>query len=468
MSARVLVVDDIAVNVKLLEAKLLVEYYEVVTANDGPAALKAAKEHAPDIVLLDVMMPGMDGYEVCRRLKADSETAHLPVVMVTALNEVRDRVQGLEAGADDFLTKPVNDVALFARIRSLVRLKRASDEWRMREATALEFGVAGADSVDENAPGRILLLEEGQWDTSMVMRVLRSEGHVVDTAPNGERLVHMAAQGDYDMVLMNDGAGAADMLRLCSQLRSQKETRHGPILLIVEEGADERLAKALELGVNDYLVRPIDRDELVARTRTQIRRKRYEDRLRDNYMLSVNAAVTDSLTGMYNRRYLESHYVRICSRLKGAGKPISAMMLDIDRFKSVNDVHGHDVGDEVLQGVSKRILSNLRGFDTAARYGGEEFVVLLPDASLAAATTAAERLCRSIGASPLPVSGGQHQLPITVSIGVASAIAGNESLDALLRRADGALYAAKNGGRNRVVAHDSDAENRPQKREAVG
>ena len=353
MSARVLVVDDIAVNVKLLEAKLLVEYYEVVTANDGPAALKAAKEHAPDIVLLDVMMPGMDGYEVCRRLKADSETAHLPVVMVTALNEVRDRVQGLEAGADDFLTKPVNDVALFARIRSLVRLKRASDEWRMREATALEFGVAGADSVDENAPGRILLLEEGQWDTSMVVSVLRSEGHMVDTAPNGERLVHMAAQGDYDMVLMNDGAGAADMLRLCSQLRSQKETRHGPILLIVEEGADERLAKALELGVNDYLVRPIDRDELIARTRTQIRRKRYEDRLRDNYMLSVNAAVTDSLTGMYNRRYLESHYVRICSRLKGAGKPISAMMLDIDRFKSVNDVHGHDVGDEVLQGVAK-------------------------------------------------------------------------------------------------------------------
>jgi two-component system cell cycle response regulator len=467
MSARVLVVDDIAVNVKLLEAKLLVEYYEVVTASDGPSALKAAKEHAPDIVLLDVMMPGMDGYEVCRRLKADPETAHLPVVMVTALNEVRDRVQGLESGADDFLTKPVNDVALFARIRSLVRLKRASDEWRMREATALEFGVAGADGVDENAPGRILLLEEGRWDTTTVVRVLRGEGHMVDTAPGGERLLHMAAHGDYDLVLMNDATGAADMLRLCSQLRSQKETRHGPILLIVEEGADQRLAKALELGVNDYLVRPIDRDELVARTRTQIRRKRYEDRLRDNYMLSVNAAVTDSLTGMYNRRYLESHYARICDRLKGAGKPISAMMLDIDRFKSVNDAHGHDIGDEVLQGIAKRILSNLRGFDTAARYGGEEFVILLPDASLAAATTAAERLCRSIASAALPVSGGR-QLPTTVSIGVASTVAGEEPLDTLLRRADSALYAAKNGGRNRVVAQDGDTGNRPQVREAVG
>src|SRR5690606_6435665 len=115
---------------------------------------------------LDVMMPGMDGYEACRKLKADPETAHIPVVMVTALNEVRDRVRGLEAGADDFLTKPVNDVALFARSRSLVRLKRASDEWRSREATALEFGVAQdpEGSVDENAPGRILLVADNGWD----------------------------------------------------------------------------------------------------------------------------------------------------------------------------------------------------------------------------------------------------------------------------------------------------------------
>jgi two-component system cell cycle response regulator len=468
MSARVLVVDDIPVNVKLLEAKLLVEYYEVVTANDGASALKAVKVHAPDIVLLDVMMPGMDGYEVCRRIKGDPESTHVPVVMVTALNEVRDRVQGLEAGADDFLTKPVNDVALFARIRSLVRLKRASDEWRMREATALEFGVEGVDSVDENAPGRVLLLGEGQWDVSGTNSVLSGQGHEVTIASNGETLLSMATEGNYDLVLMNDGSGGSDVLRLCSQLRSQKETRHGPVLLIVEEGADDRLAKALELGVNDYLVRPVDRDELVARTRTQIRRKRYEDRLRANYMQSVNAAVTDSLTGMYNRRYLESHYNRISTRLRGAGKPISAMMLDIDHFKKVNDEHGHDVGDEVLQGVAKRILSNLRGFDTAARYGGEEFVILLPDASLTAATTAAERLCKSVSASPIPVSAGPDALALTVSVGVATAIAGEESLDNLLKRADGALYAAKNGGRNRVVAHETGDDGRSPAREAVG
>ena len=472
MSARVLVVDDIPVNVKLLEAKLLVEYSEVVTANDGHAAIEIARQQSPDIILLDVMMPGMDGYQTCEKLKSDPECTHIPVVMVTALNEVRDRVRGLKAGADDFLTKPVNDVALFARIRSLVRLKRASDEWRSREATAMEFGVAQdpEGAVDDNAPGRILLVEEGNWDTAAVTRVLAEQGHTVDFAQGDDEALAMAVAGDYDLVMANDG-GDGDALRLCSQLRSQKETRHGPILLVVDDGVEDRLAKAMELGVNDYLVRPIDRDELVARTRTQVRRKRYEDRLRANYMYSVNAAVTDSLTGMYNRRYLESHFERICSRMKGSEKPISLLVLDIDHFKDVNDTHGHDVGDEVLQGVAKRILSNLRGFDTAVRYGGEEFVVLLPDAPSAAAAAAAGRLCRSVGASAVPVSILDEGLRVTVSIGVTTAIAGLVSLEQMVKQADVALYEAKRTGRNRVVvaaegAGEDDAP--PERAQAAG
>ncbi|NKB20625.1 MAG: PleD family two-component system response regulator [Alphaproteobacteria bacterium] len=453
MSARVLVVDDTPVNVKLLEAKLLVEYYEVLTAIDGPSALVVAEDHIPDIILLDVMMPGMDGYEVCSRLKSNPVTAHIPVVMVTALNEVRDRVRGLEVGADDFLTKPVNDVALFARIRSLVRLKRASDEWRAREATAVELGVTDAaqNGIDQNAPGSVLVVAEGMYDRDLVTETLSFQGHAVELAENDEQALSLAKEKDYDLVLISDGNRDQDALRLCSQMRSEPETRHRPILIMVADNADGRLAKALELGVNDYLVRPIERDELISRSRTQISRRRYEERLRENYTFSVNAAVTDSLTGMYNRRYLESHFERINARMAEVGKPISALILDIDHFKNVNDTHGHEAGDEILQIVAKRIQSNLRGFDTAVRLGGEEFVVLLPDSSLAAAAAAAERLCLSISETPIVVSSVDAGLDITVSIGVACFLAGESGLENMLRHADAALYEAKRTGRNKVM-----------------
>src|ERR1700710_2135964 len=162
MTARVLVVDDILSNVKLLEAKLTAEYFDVVTAFNGLECLAKVAEAAPDIVLLDVMMPGMDGFEVCRRIKADPKTAHVPVVMVTALDQPSDRVAGLEAGADDFLTKPVDDGALFARVRSLVRLKMLTDELRMREETVQSMGLVDPAETftDAPPPGRILAVED--------------------------------------------------------------------------------------------------------------------------------------------------------------------------------------------------------------------------------------------------------------------------------------------------------------------
>ena len=215
------------------------------------------------------------------------------------------------------------------------------------------------------------------------------------------------------------------------------------------------------------------RDELVARTRTQVRRKRYEEGLRESYMESMNAAVTDSPTGLYNRRYLESHFDRVCKPLTAASKPVSVMMLDIDHFKAVNDTHCHDAGDEVLRGMGERLHGNLRGFDTAVRYGGEEFVVLMPDApSSAAAAAAGVRLCEAIADSPFKVSDLADGLPVTISIGVATAMAGSETLEQLLKRADEALYEAKNAGRNRVVvapedgATPEDGENRVK--QAVG
>lgn len=445
MSARVLVVDDIAANVRLLEAKLLVEYYEVLTANDGATALEIVKDSMPDIVLLDVMMPGMDGFEVCRNIKNNPVTAHIPVVMVTALSDVSDRVKGLEAGADDFLTKPVNDLALFARIRSLVRLKRAMDEWRARESTFTQFGLndTAMPAEEDLSLLQVLLVADDYGPSQRIVDTLSEVGYSVAHATSTDDANIKAADGDFHLILVDDRVDGDDVLRFCSQVRSNEATRQAPILIMLDDGDTERLAKALDLGVNDYLVRPVNKDELTARARTQIRRKQFEDNLRRQYEKSLTAAVTDSLTGLYNRRYLETHFEELTRDLSSGGRPISLLIMDADHFKKVNDDHGHAAGDDVL-----------RGFDTPIRLGGEEFVVLMPNVDAKAAFGAANRLRAMIEAEPFEVSENGDTLPVTISIGVATGKAGETALDALLEQADQALYAAKAAGRNRVESAD--------------
>jgi two-component system cell cycle response regulator len=279
MSARILVVDDIVANLRFLEARLSAEYFDVRIATGGPEALAICREGRTDVVLLDVMMPGMDGFEVCRRMKADPATAHLPVVMVTALDQPADRVRGLESGADDFVTKPVDELALIARVRSLARLKLAHDELRGRALTAVGLGLQNelaALAADRGESGRLLIVDDRPSSTERLSAALSRTQRVLVESDPAEALFK-AAEGEFDLVLVSLGFRNYDALRLCGQLRSLERTRHTPLLLIAEPEDRNRLLRGLDLGVNDYLMRPVDRNELVARVRTQIKRKRYAE-----------------------------------------------------------------------------------------------------------------------------------------------------------------------------------------------
>ena len=459
MSARVLVVDDVMPNVKLLAAKLTREYFDVLTAYNGQQALELVKSESPDIVLLDVMMPGMDGFEVCQRIRSDPATMHIPVVMVTALSDISDRVRGLEAGADDFLTKPVNDIALFARVRSLVRLKMMMDEWRLRESTSGHFGMlnSGVNLLSESTEkARVLVLEDSPLDLDKITDTLGRDGADVYSAANCARALERALAEEFDLVIVSLTLLNEDGLRLCSQLRSHERTRQVPILLMIDEGDLQRVAKGLELGANDYVIKPLDRNELQARVRTQVRRKRYQDRLRANYEQSLSLALTDSLTGVFNRRYVSAHLPRLLDRAADSNKPVSILMFDIDHFKRVNDTFGHDVGDEVLREVAVRSARNLRNFDLVARLGGEEFVVIMPDTDGEAALMVAERLRQRIGDTPFAISAPVGEITVTVSVGVAVGGRVGDTVDTLIKRADEALYEAKRTGRNRVIPDKRD------------
>ena len=306
MTGVVLVVDDVPANVKLLEAKLSAEYYDVITANDGYKAIEQAQMHKPDLILLDVMMPGMDGFETCRQLKQDAAVAHIPVVMVTALSDPSDRVNGLEAGADDFITKPINDTALLTRVRSLIRIKMLIDELRLRDQSGGQMGMDTLENVTDVSGSSVMVIDDDAVQSKRLLAKLREEyevGHVEDPA----QAMDVARSKEWDLVVISSLLDDVDGLRLGMQMKALEAMRHVPVVMLVDEEDTNLMVKALDLGVNDYLTLPVDVNEMTARVKTQIRRKRFQDALKSNYKESMSLAITDGLTKLYNRHYLDTH-----------------------------------------------------------------------------------------------------------------------------------------------------------------
>ena len=456
MTARILIVDDMPANTRLLEAKLAAEYYQVTSARDGFEALDAASRWQPDLILLDVMMPGMDGYECCRQLKEDPATLHIPVVMVTALGEPGERLRGLEAGADDFLTKPVDYDTLMARVRSLVRLKRLLDEWRARGDTVRALGL-GAEHVllPSVAGARALVVDDWDENAKTIQHALAEDGVIAAHAASGPSAVAIIAAEKLDLLVINVAMAKEDPLKLVSMIRASDSTHETPLLLVGEAGDRDRILRGFDLGANDWLMQPIDPYELRARARNQIRRKFYQDRLRLDLGTALELALTDPLTGLYNQRYLRRHLG--CLMKNNRSRELAVLMVDVDHFKSVNDRHGHAAGDRALRLIADSLRVNTRMFDSVARYGGEEFVVVMPSTNPVEATAAADRLRLAVETLVFAINASAC-LPLTISVGVACSSAATDTPDALLQAADIALYEAKRNGRNRVeLAQTTDA-----------
>ena len=448
MSARVLVVDDILANRKLLQAKLSHEYYEVITASNGQEAIDVAKAQHPDIILLDVMMPVMDGFQACEILKSDQATQHIPVVMVTALGDRDHRLKGLTAGADDFLTKPVDDFALMSRVRALTKYKMVMDELRSREASGRRIGVIEGDEMRGPVePARILIIDDNERQARRIGLTLKQEHRPVLW---GDTSNTTAKNASIDLIILSLDAKTFDPLRLCAHFKSQPSTRDLPILIIGDFEAEAKGMRALELGGSDIIMRPIDTEELSARVRTQVRKKRSLDALRRRLDESMELAITDQLTGLFNRRHMMKQMSQFLNRANAGGQPVSVFIADIDHFKRVNDTYGHDVGDEVLQEFAQRLKDNVRPGDIPCRQGGEEFVVIMPNTPGDMASAAAERFRRHVAGATFSIDRGRQQLDVTVSLGVATSSGTKCTIDDLLKRADEALYEAKASGRNQV------------------
>jgi len=455
MSGRILVVDDVPTNRVLLKAKLSTAYYDVQTAETGEEALEIIQKEQPDMVLLDVIMPRLDGFTVCEMLKKDPETAHIPVVMMTALDQPEQRIRGLEAGADDFLFKPVDDLTLFARVRNLMRMKIMFDELRLRDATSRELGLHNfveehVEDLDDS--GTVMLAASSTDECSAWRDVLDQRLNVDLIEADGTRTAMdcPASSVPDAYVIHRDLMDGSDGLRLISSLRARPETRQAAIIFVTDRDDLKLAASALDLGASDYILSPFDPNELCVRIRSQLRRKKYSDRLRSNVIDGLKMAVIDPLTGLYNRRYAMQHMTTIMERSASEGTEFSILMLDLDNFKQVNDRYGHDAGDAVLQEFARRLQSSVRGIDLVARLGGEEFCVALPATDLESAAFVAERVRASIHGEPFCRPNSTDTIPVTVSIGVSVGQGPGDTPDVVVRQADHALYVAKNNGRNKI------------------
>ncbi|NDB83399.1 MAG: PleD family two-component system response regulator [Alphaproteobacteria bacterium] len=455
MTATILVVDDIEQNIRVLEAKLLVEYYTVMSATSGSQALDILSKEKIDIILLDGMMPGMDGFETCKKIKSNPETMQIPVIMVTALSDIEDRVKGLESGADEFLTKPVNDHALLARVRSLSRIKSMIDELRLRNQTSADLGGNIVEISDSFEDCKILIIDDDIVQAKNLIRSLKKLTDQVNLISNPNEINTIQQYNTPDSIIISCQLTSADPLRIVVNLRVKEELRYTSFVLMTEDHDIEVVSKGVDLGVSDYFAYPVDENELLARMKTQLKRKKYQDSLRDGLDKTMSLSIKDSLSGLYNRRYFDIHIERIIEKAKKESKSMALLMFDIDHFKEVNDLYGHQAGDIVIQDVAMIIKKILRITDLVARYGGEEFVAILYDVSTQQSLEIAERIRESVERHEFKIQERLKPLSKTISIGICHLIeiAGESSIT-MLKKADEALYESKETGRNKVSIYD--------------
>jgi len=460
LSGKILIVDDVSTNRIVLKVKLAAAYYQTIQAEDGESALRLAREESPDLILLDMNLPDQSGVEVCEKLARDSRTRGIPVLIVSAARDLAMRLRALRAGAVDVVWKPFSDPLLLARLRNVLRARETEKELERRNLTYRGFGLEEA-SPRFQPQSMVAVIAPSPQEALNWKRELSAliDDRVVIADPEQALTWEADARAPDVVVLGADLREPGEGLRLMSELRSRPPTRFSAICVVHPHGASETAAVALDLGASDVVEAGADPRELALRVGALIRRKHLSDALRASVDDGLRLAVTDPLTGLHNRRYAMPHLAHMADLARTGGKRIAVMLLDLDRFKQVNDTYGHAAGDAVLVEVAARLRQNLRPGDLLARFGGEEFLVALPDTTLPDARRAAERLRQVVEARPVRLVSGTA-IRVTLSVGLAvGATDGRkgEEVAGLLERADRALLAAKAEGRNQVTVSRSAA-----------
>ena len=456
MPGRVLIIDPIATNRILLKVRLAASNYHVLQASSLEEGVSLTGSALPDLVVMDHCLITADTDGLGDMLRAHP----CPIVVLTPTEALDQRAHLLAAGASDCLQKPVNDALLLARLRSLMRSETTRRETGLRDDTSRALGLS-EDGVGFAPQSHVAVLAADDAQARDWATQLSAQTSARITTLSMDAAFELG-EGDPvpDLFLLNLAQDDSPLhLQSITELRSRAATRSAAIVAIMPEDAPVTAAMALDLGADDVIACPFEAVEVGLRLTTQLRHKHRADQLRATVQHGLQAAVTDPLTGLFNRRYALAHLKLITERAAQEGSPYAVMILDIDRFKLVNDSHGHAAGDAVLRALSALLTENLRSVDMVARLGGEEFVIALPDTAASEARIVAERLRRLVSQMPVVID-ARTTLKVSVSIGMTMSppdmLIPTDPSD-LLEQADHALYGAKGNGRNQVIISPSAA-----------
>lgn len=452
MTGRILIADEVATNRIILKVKLANAGYEVLQAADLQELRTMAAEHPPALVLASSTLPGGGARAAWAALRADRRGQPVPVLALC--QSEAERLAALTGGCDDALARPLAEPLLMALIRNLLRARTELDELARRQSIARDFGLGEAGApfgglvrIGLVAPTR----EQGLAWRRQLGEHLRARIELLDPAGARASTSHEAYVLAAELTTPGDGAA------LVSALRSRLEGRGAALVVAADPARPEQAALALDTGADAVVPTSFEPEEVALRLSRLVAQKRALEQMRRHLDQQLDLALRDPLTGLYNRRYVQGYLAELAHTAARQQRPFAVMLLDLDRFKQVNDAHGHATGDEVLVEVARRLRAALRETDLVARLGGEEFLVVMPDTDRHEAEQAAERLRRAIADAPLLAPTRGISLSVTVSIGVAMSNGRGlprnsaDAVRALIDNADQALYAAKAHGRNQVT-----------------
>ncbi len=449
---KILLVDDEQDLLLNMETALKGEGYEVITAENGREAIVLARSARPDLVIMDCMMPDMDGITACRHIKEDPVTANINVIFLTAKDMAGDMVEGLDSGAMDYITKPFHYDALFARLRSFQRLYN----YQKQLSAMVEFSSAINQLDIQKLVAELLahltsIIHVELFSIFLYDEKLKQMALIASNHPYLADTRELVLEIDQTP-LMRDVVEQKRVIHITEFSKSaysvgHREKYRDDYAIGVPLIMGSRLIGVMNLNGNshgffnkpDFTFIMLAAEHIASAISNALQYRRIQE-----------MAVTDSLTGVFNRRHFFEQLAAEWERFDRYNSILSVIMADIDFFKKINDTWGHPCGDVVLAQTAKILKSHLRKVDTVARYGGEEFVILLPETSAEEAALVAERMRADIASHAFMWD--ENRISATISLGVADATEERTTAsEFLLRNADQKLYRAKETGRNRVV-----------------